>query len=393
MHIDFSQFFYKNASFFCVASVDGFFVEVNKAFCDFLGYTKTYLLQRPFVELIHPDDRDKTLLELATLAEGKTTFLFENRYQKSDKTYVSLLWNAEVNEASQLIYAGATDITNLKEQKAQLEAENTGLEAEVKARTLALQKAVNQLIYVNQKLSKNELFLKEALQKEKQLHLLKSRFVAMASHEFRTPLSTILSSASLIARYSDNKDVNKREKHIKRIESSVNNMIGILNDFLSLGKLEEGAVKVEKQTVNLFDLCETTIGDMKGMLKKGQRILLEQSGNHNTIITDARIVRNILHNLLSNAIKYSPDNAKIICELNFRNSYDEIVVQDFGYGIPQKEQNLLFKRFFRASNVLNIQGTGLGLDIVKHYVKLIDGDISFESVENEGTTFFVNLPK
>ena len=233
---------------------------------------------------------------------------------------------------------------------------------------------------------------RKALEKEKELSELKSRFVSMASHEFRTPLSTILSSVSLIGRYAESTDQPKREKHVNRIKSAVRNLTGILNDFLSLSKLEEGKVDNKPEPFLIQELCEDVIDEMQGLLKPGQYFFLSTPPEPVEVTLDRRLIRNILFNLFSNAMKYSSDGKPINCICRVEDGLLLLEVRDEGIGIPEADQAHLFTRFFRAANSTNIQGTGLGLNIVKRYVELMDGSVTFASELGVGTTFTVRLP-
>lgn len=234
--------------------------------------------------------------------------------------------------------------------------------------------------------------VKRALEQERVLNNLKSRFVSMASHEFRTPLSTIMSSVTLIHRYKDKKYEDKREKHIDRIKSSVRNLNNILNDLLSLGKLEEGKVHVHPERFNLYTFTQEIVDEHLLVAKKGQKINFSCKCEQQEVVLDKHILKNVFHNLISNAIKYSPENKTISIEIVVDEKKVHIDIIDEGMGIPEEEQKHLFERFFRAHNVTNIQGTGLGLNIVKEYVHLMGGEISFTSKLNEGTTFNILLP-
>lgn len=233
--------------------------------------------------------------------------------------------------------------------------------------------------------------VKQNLAKEKELNELKSRFVSMASHEFRTPLSTILSSVSLIGKYPDDARA-KREKHINRIKSAISNLTNILNDFLSIGRLEEGKVDPIYEEVDLTALINETREEIEPSLKTGQQLVCECKEGFE-IYSDPRLLKNVFLNLLSNASKYSDEDQQILVACEDQGEHLDITIQDFGNGIPEVEQSNIFSRFYRAGNVTNIQGTGLGLYIVKNYVGMIGGEISFKSQENEGTTFFLKLPK
>ena len=232
----------------------------------------------------------------------------------------------------------------------------------------------------------------KSLSQERALNELKSRFVSMASHEFRTPLSTVLSSISLIDRYTEGENREKIEKHIGRIKSSVQNLNGILNDFLSLDKLEEGNVSSNPVDFDIRELVFDVVDEMEATLKQGQQIEVSCECENNVITTDSKIIKNVLINLMSNAIKYSEPNKKINVDVECRDESLFIKVTDHGIGIPEDEQRHLFERFFRARNVINIEGTGLGLNIVKKYVDLLGGKLDYKSRLGLGTSFIVSLP-
>ncbi len=228
------------------------------------------------------------------------------------------------------------------------------------------------------------------MNKEKELGELKSRFVSMASHEFRTPLTTIQTAASLIEKYPLSTEQDKRQRHIHKIKTCVGNLTDILEEFLSVGKLEEGRIEPNMTTFNVQELVEDCISDLKSILKNGQSINIEHSG-FTKLFLDKSLLRKILINLCSNALKFSPENSEII--LKVENSEETFIleVSDCGIGIPIEDQKHLFDRFFRGTNVTNIQGTGLGLHIVARYAELLNGTVSVESKLNVGTTFTVKL--
>ena len=232
--------------------------------------------------------------------------------------------------------------------------------------------------------------LSKALSKERELGDLKSRFVSMASHEFRTPLSTILSSVSLIGKYTEAAEQDKRDKHILRIRSAVNNLTDILNEFLSLGKIEEGKIQVHLSIFNIKEQVQLIISEITPILKKRQYIKYTHEG-FTQVNLDTSLLRNIIINLVSNAIKFSPENATIW--VDSRCSENEIVltIKDEGLGIPEEDMKHLFERFFRGKNVDNIQGTGLGLHIVSKYVELMGGTIDVQSQLEAGTRFTIKF--
>ncbi len=279
----------------------------------------------------------------------------------------------------------------LKRSEEQLIVYAAELEQKVRARTEALNSSISRLEEEVIERKKAEEEAQRALGKERELNDLKTKFVSIASHEFRTPLSTVLSSASLIQQYNDKGESEKVIKHVKRIKSSVNHLTAILNDFLSLGKLEEGRIDVTREPINLKDFLSEVKEEMT-MLKEGQKLLINCDSAVSIISTDARILRNILFNLISNASKYSDQRKNIYLDCTVEISQAVFRIRDEGIGIPQKDQKYMFERFFRASNAGNVQGTGLGLNIVKRYVELLNGIITFTSEYGTGSTFVFSIP-
>jgi PAS domain S-box-containing protein len=261
---------------------------------------------------------------------------------------------------------------------------NIDLEEKVEQRTIILKEAL-------QKLENSQIELSDALDKEKELNEIKSRLVSMASHEFRTPLSTVLSSASLVEKYTTTEDQEKRSRHVDKIKNSVKHLNNLLEDFLSMGKLEEGKIGTHFHEFNLEELIVNTIEEMKASLKKGQHISCNISGLL-LIMSDKNLLRNILFNLISNAIKFSDESTTIFLTAATEDSWISISIADEGMGISEEDQEHLFSSFFRGKNVVNIQGTGLGLHIVKRYVELLGADISLESKLGMGTRVTVLIP-
>ena len=279
----------------------------------------------------------------------------------------------------------------LKRSEEQLIVYAAELEQKVQKRTEDLNDTIAKLENEVNERKKREEEVRSSLERERELNDLKSKFVSIASHEFRTPLSTVMSSISLIQQYKDKHDLDKVDKHIQRVKSSVNHLTSILNDFLSLGKLEEGKTDLQSEPIHVRDFI-SEIGEEMTALKEGQTLTITCPDSISTIQTDARILRNILFNLLSNASKYSDINKKIYLDCSLQKKFVVFSVRDEGIGIPHTDQKHLFDRFFRASNAGNIQGTGLGLNIVKRYVELLNGMITFASEPGKGSTFTVSIP-
>lgn len=303
---------------------------------------------------------------------------------KSDHEQFVIAYIADITkrkENEEKIIHQQIDLAAVNEEMKKL---NASLEVQVQKRTQELQSTLSEL-----EASKEELTI--SLEKEKVVNDLKSRFVSMASHEFRTPLSTILSSISLLAKYTTTEDQLKRDKHIDRIKSSVKTLTDILNEFLSLGKIEEGKVDIKNDNFDLKAFFSDIIYEMNVLLKPAQQINYTHIGTPITY-TDSNLLKHVVVNLISNAIKFSPENSTIDIISEIENDTTSLKIIDQGMGIPISDQVHLFERFFRASNVTNIQGTGLGLHIVGRYVDLLKGTIQYSSELEKGSTFTITFP-
>ena len=233
--------------------------------------------------------------------------------------------------------------------------------------------------------------IRKALIREQELNELKSRFISMASHEFRTPLSAIHSSAILIEKQNAPGKEAKREKYVQQIKQNVRGLVIILNDFLSLSKLEEGQVRPNPENFDLVAFTKRIVSELEPNRKRGQQIKVVANKKVIEAYLDPKLMQHILTNLLSNAIKYSEEDQDILVTLQLGKQDVSIKVKDHGIGVPKDEQDKLFQRFFRADNSTNIQGTGLGLNIVKQYTELMGGTVGLESEENVGSTFWVTF--
>lgn len=387
---------------------------LNDKGCEVLGYAESDVLGQDWFRIAIPAELQAEARSIfSRMMNGEMAILdyYESDIITRNGDRRLIAWrNAPIYDDTGSIRASISSGVDITEQRAaedRIIRLNAELEQRVDQRTEELAGAVNQLLNINKKLEReiqerraietalrnSEQELRRAYEKEKELSELKSRFVSMASHEFRTPLSTILSSADLIEAYTREEQQEKRAKHTGRIKSSVSNLTGILNDFLSLSKLEEGKVGIQPAPFMLFSFLDATIDELSGVLKPGQQIRKHLTDSDIEMFSDAKVLKNVLFNLLSNAIKYSDAGSPIDCMVEQEgDNWLRISVKDQGIGIPKEEQQHVFTRFFRAHNAENIQGTGLGLNIVKRYVELLGGSINFESELGKGTTFVCLLP-
>lgn len=303
-------------------------------------------------------------------------------------------FNALILERS--IRYGLKQTYNLKEIKSL----NEGLEKRVEARTSELIRINQQLKNeieerkkIERQLRDSEATVKKSLEKEREVGEMKSRFMTIASHEFRTPLSAIFTSAQLLEKYTLTEQQDKREKHIKRIKGAVRHLNAVLDDFLSIAKIEEGKATFQPIMVPINEFCRSILDEMVPVKTESQSLdIVTDFKDEEEFYIDPQILRTVLNNLISNAIKYTGLDGDILLNAVKNETTLEFVVIDNGIGIPKSEQKNIFERFYRATNASNIKGTGIGLNIVKKYVELIKGTIIFESEENKGSKFTITLP-
>lgn len=301
--------------------------------------------------------------------------------RRDGSTFPFRLGVSEIKFSDRRIYTGFIhDLSRQKEDEIKIKSYTEELEIKIKERTKELIKSINELETAKEHVS-------ALFEKERELNQLKTRFVSMASHEFRTPLSSIQLSASLINKYVEKQDAGSVEKHTLKIKNAINNLTTILNDFLSLEKLEAGKVEVNQQSFNIFTFAEEIAEEMQLMTKQKQLIVYEHQGTTSQVFLDQNLLKNCIINLISNAIKYSGEDTMIQFN-SIVNEHELIIdVKDNGIGIPATEMNNLFEPFFRAHNTGDIPGTGLGLNIVRRYVGLMNGTCTCTSEQNVGTTF------
>ncbi len=305
--------------------------------------------------------------------------------KKNGKTFPAGLAVSEVPDGGKRIYVGIIhDLTAEKLAVEQLKDHNIKLEKEVAERTESLENIVQELEQAKDEVS-------QSLLKEQEINQMKTRFVSMASHEFRTPLSSIQLSASLIEHYYDKIDKLKIFGHLAKIKSAVGSLTDILNDFLSVERIESGKVVPSAGEFDIKALCDDIIEGIKLQAKPNQRIKYIHKGSVK-VISDNAMLQHCIINLLSNAVKYSGEEALITLTTVRTAQKLNIRVTDNGIGIPADEQQHLFEPFFRASNVSDVSGTGLGLNIVKRYTELMNGTVTVKSIPKKGTAFILEFP-
>ncbi|PKQ46390.1 PAS domain-containing sensor histidine kinase [Confluentibacter flavum] len=304
----------------------------------------------------------------------------------------------EINKEA-FVMALVIDISIRKQQELQLQELNNELERKVKERTKALSVTVEELKIVNQerdveikKRIEAQNKTKSALKKEKELNELKTKFLSLVSHEFKTPLSGILTSAMLLGKYKLTEQQEKRDKHIKTISDKVHYLNNILNDFLSIEKLDTGKINYKFCSFKISKVVNEVVYNANMLLKEGQEIKYPENIDDYSMFQDEKIVELALSNLVHNAIKYSSENTLVDIQIKQNDKNTTFKIKDNGMGIPINDQKNIFNRYFRAENALLTQGTGIGLNIVKSHLENLGGTISFISEENKGSEFVITLP-
>ena len=369
----------------------GIIETINPAGCTLFDYTEQEVIGKNIAMLMPEPDKGQHDRYLKTYKEtGKAHIIGIGRevkgLTKSGVIFPFRLGISEVQYSGRKIYTGFIhDLTREKEAEANVEVYATHLEEQIEGRTQTLMASVSNLEEANSKVN-------QILEKETELGLLKSRFVSIASHEFRTPLSSILLSIILIEKYSGDCINPNIAKHIGKIKTSVGNLTGILNDFLSVERLEAGAFKPALSVFDILQFAEEITEEMQLVAKEKQQIIYQHTGIQSKVKLDIALLKNAVINLISNAIKYSGEDSFIEFNTVISEGNLTILIKDNGIGIPEGDHKHLFEAFFRAHNTGSIPGTGLGLHIVTRYIHLMQGTISFESKVNHGTTFTLSFP-
>lgn len=343
-----------------ITTEDRIFVRINKRFVEIYGFEEDEVIGRNASEIgiLNPLEHQRVSNIIKEKGRIKNETIKCQSKDGKDVYAISCIEKMEINGHTYLV-SSFLDITPLEEARFELE--------------------------------KTKKELRNALEKEVEVNEMKSRFVSMASHEFRTPLTTMMSSLSLLTTYAERNDIDNHSRHVQKIKKSINNLTDILNYFLSESKLEEGRVEMTPQKVTIREFIEEVLHEMQDM-SSDHRLLYEHTGSK-TCHFDPKLMKNILLNLISNAIKFSPAHGDVIVTSEITPTSLTISVRDNGIGIPKEDLKHLFGRFFRGNNATNIQGTGLGLNIVARYVDLMGGTIAIDSEQYKGTTITIGIPQ
>lgn len=373
-------------------------VSVNKSLMDMFGYLKDELLDQDLNVLIPKEihNNHKTYVkefvkksDKRQMGQGRNLF---GVHKNGKNIPVEAGLNPFEWENELYVIALVIDISERFEQEKKINDLNAALEERIAGRTKELHITVNELQKEIEKRKIAEQNIKSALKKEKELNELKTKFLSMVSHEFKTPLSGILTSTILLGKYKLEEQQEKREKHLRTITDKVHYLNNILNDFLSVERLDTGKEIYKPTTFKLSKVINEVVYNANMLLKVGQRIVFPPEIDEYTLTQDEKIMELCLSNLIHNAIKYSPEDTKIAIYVQSSDKLLTIKVKDQGMGIPEDAQKHIFSRYFRAENAINDQGTGIGLNIVKGHLKNLGGNISFVSQEHKGSTFTMSIP-
>jgi PAS domain S-box-containing protein len=380
-----------------VCDEPGHMVSVNAQAGQLFGYAPAELLGQA-IEVLVPDaaGRHHAQLRASYNADPQVRNMGHNRPlsgQRRDGSVFPVEASLSYFHLDEELYVVAYILDLSAKQAAEQELRTqhqrvARLNAELEQRVID---RTNALLLTLEQLEKRGDELALALQAEQELGELKSRFVSMASHEFRTPLTAVLTSADLIEEFPGSHQQAQRLKYVAHIRTSVQHLNTILEEFLSVGRIEEGKIEARPANLNLDNLVRDTVADVQSLLKAGQTIDWQVECPV-PVRLDASLLRKILMNLLSNALKYSGENSVITVQAGCELKELTITVQDQGIGISQEDQAHLFEQFFRAPSVVTEPGTGLGLYIIAKYLELMGGTIDLQSAPGQGTTVTIALP-
>ncbi len=370
-------------------SENGKIKDCNQQFADMMGYKMEEILGTITNDLVHPDDKESL---------SKINSDHEKAYQhraicKNGKIiFVEVQARKIIYKCRKITMAAVHNITEHKIAQEALSLHQERLEQLVKERTNELESTNIKLNDEIIKQKEAELAVKTALVREQELNEMKTHFVSMVSHEFRTPLTSILTSADLLEMHGGKWTEEKRKKHLSKIQNSVDHMRIMLEDVLTLSRSDRGKIEFNPALLNLKKLCINSINDARNDTKDNHKLILNYQKTQDEFLLDEMLIKYIINNLLSNAIKYSPNGGDVILSVTGTKDNLLIEVSDEGMGINEDELENIFEAFTRTKNAVNIPGSGLGLSIVKESVELHGGNINVESKISEGSIFKIIIP-
>lgn len=334
----------------------GQYTEVNKAFLELFNVEKEEIIGQDITSIAAGEVVEISQKEDYKLFEDGGTSITETSVNKND------------------------DVISMLEYKASFGSEENQTEG-----------IAGILVDISER-KKMEEKIYNSLKKEQELNEMKTNFISMASHEFRTPLTSILSAAEMLELFGKEWPIDKCNSYLKKIQNSVMKMKELLNDVLEISKTERGAIKLDPQKNNLYETTKDVIENIHKQYPSSHKIKLNINTEFKEYVFDKTIITHILENLISNAIKYSPDNSTICIEINNNDEHISFTVLDQGYGIPEEDLKKIFEPFFRSKNCEMEKGSGLGLAIVKRYVEMHNGIMNVKSELNKYTRFYFEIP-
>ncbi len=362
-------------------------VKVNPVAAQMIGDEDTSIINSAFDNFLPIIDTDKA--DEIDIYNG-----FESELTTSNNDKVPVLRTISFlrTGSQELRVESILDITKRKNSEIAMQNAYELMELKVMERTEDLTVLVHKLKneIAERKIAERE--IRKMLDREKEISELKTRFVSMVSHEFRTPLTIIRSSAQLIEKYHDKLTIDEQTDYLKRVLKTVDLMTDLIDNVIFIGKPDAGIQKVDVEPYDLVEFCESIIVDLKLSLAQKREIIFNYENLTEECKIDQKLLRLILINLLSNAIKYSSKKTRVEFDLKGLNGSCRFTIRDYGIGIPKKEQQQIFDIFYRGRNVGTISGTGLGMTVVLQSLQILDGKIELESKEGKGTTFKLIFP-
>lgn len=381
----------QSAEGIALASQNGKLVFVNQAFSKMTGYSKEELLGSSIFDLLIHTHIKSDFLKCLSVNVGIP--IQEKLLRKDHSEFVTEIIGSIIKiNGDDFVLGTVRDITDRINSEKELENYRYHLEEIVRTRTELLNETNEELLVQIERQKEYEMLLKSSLEKEVELSEMKSRFISTTSHEFRTPLTSVLSSTELLQRYGKNWKDSKRDEHFNRIISSVEYLTNLLDDVLTISRTESGKISFKPEQINLLSISENCIQDSNPLKTLNHSFFFNYLSSKKDFFLDPKLVRFILNNLLSNAYKYSPNGGSIELIIDANNKDVIIEVKDQGIGIPKNELSKIFESFYRTKSVAGISGTGLGLAIIKRAVDLHGGELFVESELGCGTVFTIKLP-
>jgi PAS domain S-box-containing protein len=363
----------------------------NPSVCKMFNYAPEELEGQHIATLTNDFNENNFLIEnLDTFS--KNIFGIGNQHKGIRKDGSEIIFNQNIDEivlddGEKVYLYRIHNISSYYEKN----SENPSITNQLITANTDLKNKISKLAEKEQQLRKDISQLIKALEFSRNLSDLKSVFVSTVSDTFRSPLSSILSSAQLIGKYKKAEEQKNRERHIKKIETTINGLNNTLSELLNCKELDEKNVIINSEEFDITDLINDVIAESKFILKNDLEVVYKHEGENTLLISDQIKLRDIIENLLTNAIKFS-NGKEVEVQSKFQDEKLLLKVKDHGIGIPKNDQPYIFRRFYRAGNVNGTKGNGVGLSIVKKYVDSMHGQIKLYSDVNEGTEFDLSLP-